>query len=96
MSGPRMGRISVGVNAVPNRLQRGRNQLSRARLGRMIDSRTWEGTRDDGRTVTAVSRSVTHTMTKPNDGSIRLLAGLGVEGDAHLGNDRQTPLPGQA
>jgi MOSC domain-containing protein YiiM len=24
-------------------------------------------------------------MTKPNDGSIRLLAGLGVEGDAHMG-----------
>lgn len=36
-------------------------------------------------TVTAVSRSGTHTMSKPNEGSIRLLAGLGVEGDAHLG-----------
>ncbi len=36
-------------------------------------------------TVTAVSRSATHTMTKPNDDSIRLLEGLGVEGDAHLG-----------
>ena len=35
--------------------------------------------------VTAVSRSATHTMSKPNDGSIRLLVGLGVEGDAHLG-----------
>lgn len=35
--------------------------------------------------VTAVSRSSTHTFTKPNQGSIRLLAGLGVEGDAHLG-----------
>ena len=35
--------------------------------------------------VTAVSRSATHTMTKPNNGSIRLLEGLGVEGDAHLG-----------
>ena len=35
--------------------------------------------------VTAVSRSATHTMTKPNEGSIRLLAGLGVEGDAHHG-----------
>ena len=30
--------------------------------------------------VTAVSRSATHTMTKPSEGSIRLLAGLGVEG----------------
>jgi MOSC domain-containing protein YiiM len=35
--------------------------------------------------VVAVSRSATHTMTKPNEGSIRLLAGLGVEGDAHAG-----------
>jgi MOSC domain-containing protein YiiM len=35
--------------------------------------------------VTAVSRSATHTLTKPTLGSIRLLAGLGVEGDAHLG-----------
>jgi len=36
-------------------------------------------------TVMAVSRSPTHTMTKPNAGSIRLLAGLGVDGDAHQG-----------
>lgn len=36
-------------------------------------------------TVTAVSRSATHTMSKPNEGTIRLLAGLGVEGDAHMG-----------
>ncbi|MEX0682091.1 MAG: MOSC domain-containing protein [Dehalococcoidia bacterium] len=35
--------------------------------------------------VTAVSRSPTHTMSKPNQESIRLLAGLGVEGDAHAG-----------
>jgi MOSC domain-containing protein YiiM len=35
--------------------------------------------------VTAVSRSATHTMSKRNERSIRLLAGLGVEGDAHLG-----------
>ena len=35
--------------------------------------------------VTAVSRSATHTMTKPNRDSITLLAGLGVEGDAHRG-----------
>lgn len=35
--------------------------------------------------VTAVSRSATHTIIKPNQDSIRLLAGLGVEGDAHLG-----------
>ena len=35
--------------------------------------------------VTAVSRSATHSLSKPNEDSIRLLAGLGVEGDAHLG-----------
>jgi len=36
-------------------------------------------------TVVAVSRSSGHTFSKPNEGSIRLLEGLGVEGDAHLG-----------
>jgi len=36
-------------------------------------------------TVTAVSAERTHSMSKPNRDSIRLLAGLGVEGDAHLG-----------
>ena len=35
--------------------------------------------------VTAVSLSATHTLTKPTHGSIRLLTGLGVEGDAHQG-----------
>ena len=39
----------------------------------------------DGGVVTAVSRSATHTMTKPAQPGIRLLAGLGVEGDAHAG-----------
>ncbi len=36
-------------------------------------------------TVTAVSVSPTHTMSKPGVAAIRLLAGLGVEGDAHMG-----------
>jgi MOSC domain-containing protein YiiM len=36
-------------------------------------------------TVVAVSRSGSHSMKKPNEGGIRLLAGLGVEGDAHAG-----------
>lgn len=36
-------------------------------------------------TVIAVSRSVGHTFSKPNEDRIRLLPGLGVEGDAHLG-----------
>jgi MOSC domain-containing protein YiiM len=35
--------------------------------------------------VTAVSRSPRHTLAKPNEAHIRLVAGLGVEGDAHLG-----------
>jgi MOSC domain-containing protein YiiM len=35
--------------------------------------------------VTAVSHSATYTFSKPNQPSIRLLAGLGVEGDVHLG-----------
>jgi MOSC domain-containing protein YiiM len=36
--------------------------------------------------VTAVARSATHTLSKPNaSSSIRLLPGLGVESDAHLG-----------
>lgn len=35
--------------------------------------------------VTAVSISATHTFSKPNQERITLLAGLGVEGDAHLG-----------
>jgi hypothetical protein len=38
-----------------------------------------------GGVVTAVSRSAGHTVAKPNHDSIRLLAGLGVEGDAHMG-----------
>lgn len=35
--------------------------------------------------VAAVSSSATHTLTKPNFAEIRLLEGLGVEGDAHAG-----------
>jgi MOSC domain-containing protein YiiM len=38
-----------------------------------------------GGVVTAVSSSGTHTMRKPNQTAVRLLTGLGVEGDAHLG-----------
>jgi len=39
--------------------------------------------------VTAVSCSATHTFSKPTQDSIHLLAGLGVEGDAHLGETVQ-------
>jgi MOSC domain-containing protein YiiM len=35
--------------------------------------------------VAAVSRSAKHTMVKSNQDSIRLLRGLGVDGDAHQG-----------
>jgi MOSC domain-containing protein YiiM len=35
--------------------------------------------------VLAVSKSPTHTFGKPRQSEIRLLAGLGVEGDAHMG-----------
>lgn len=35
--------------------------------------------------VTAVSRSATHTLRKLNTDCIRLVTGLGVEGDAHAG-----------
>ncbi len=36
-------------------------------------------------TITAVSRSGVHGFSKPNESSVRLLAGLGVQGDTHLG-----------
>jgi MOSC domain-containing protein YiiM len=35
--------------------------------------------------VTAVSRSARHTLVKPNEDKIRLVRGLGVDGDAHSG-----------
>lgn len=35
--------------------------------------------------VTAVSRGARHSFSKPNQLGIRLVAGLGVEGDAHSG-----------
>ena len=35
--------------------------------------------------VAAVSRSGGHTLVKPSQDKIRLLVGLGVEGDAHAG-----------
>lgn len=39
----------------------------------------------EGGVVTAVCRSATHTFSKPNQECIRLVTGLGVEGDSHLG-----------
>ena len=38
-----------------------------------------------GGVVTAVSRDAAHVLSKPNQERIRLLAGLGVDGDAHQG-----------
>ena len=39
--------------------------------------------------VTAVSRNNGHTFSKSNVLTIRLVAGLGVEGDAHYGDKVQ-------
>jgi MOSC domain-containing protein YiiM len=39
--------------------------------------------------VTAVSRSPTHSLAKWNQNSITLIAGLGVDGDAHSGRTVQ-------
>ena len=39
--------------------------------------------------VTAVSKSPIHSFNKPNQESIKLLAGLGIEGDAHQGEHVQ-------
>ena len=38
-----------------------------------------------GGIVEAVHKSASHTLIKPGQPSLRLLAGLGVEGDAHMG-----------
>jgi MOSC domain-containing protein YiiM len=38
-----------------------------------------------GAVVVAVGRSASHTFAKATEGAIRLVAGLGVEGDAHMG-----------
>ncbi|HEY1505216.1 MAG TPA: MOSC domain-containing protein [Stellaceae bacterium] len=43
--------------------------------------------------VVAVSCSGTHSMSKPAQDTINLLAGLGVEGDAHLGTTVQHLYP---
>jgi MOSC domain-containing protein YiiM len=40
-------------------------------------------------TVAAVSTSPTHSFSKPNQESIKLIAGLGVEGDVHMGENVQ-------
>src|SRR5215470_16528169 len=49
----------------------------------------WNGRRREdeamGGMVMAVCRSPKHTMSKPNQDRIRLVAGLGVDGDAHQG-----------
>lgn len=39
--------------------------------------------------VTAVARSASHTFSKPTEAVIKLISGLGVEGDAHLGETVQ-------
>ena len=42
--------------------------------------------------VVAVHRSASHTMAKGPVDTIRLVAGVGVEGDAHAGVDGEAPL----
>ncbi|HEX5368326.1 MAG TPA: MOSC domain-containing protein [Dehalococcoidia bacterium] len=37
-------------------------------------------------TIISVSRSSKHNFSKPAEGSIRLIEGIGVEGDAHAGH----------
>ena len=51
----------------------------RGRTGRRRERKPMDGS------VMAVSRSATHTLIRTNQDSIRFLTGLGVEGDAHLG-----------
>ncbi|USG67757.1 MOSC domain-containing protein [Brevibacillus ruminantium] len=41
--------------------------------------------KDQTGTVISVSKSATHSFSKQNQNAINLLTGLGVEGDAHLG-----------
>jgi hypothetical protein len=53
------------------------------RYDRGDNSREGEGTLSGH--VEAVHRSATHTLVKGNQQEIRLVAGLGVEGDAHAG-----------
>ena len=59
--------------------------------GERIDSEPRTGAEPDvpSGVVTAVSRDTGHNFTKPNVDSIELIAGLGVKGDAHLGETVQ-------
>jgi hypothetical protein len=50
----------------------------------MPTTTTYDGDATTG-IVTAVSRSGTHSFSKSTQDSIRLIAGLGVDGDAHMG-----------
>lgn len=59
-------------------------------------NRLWQNSRERSHkaemmnaTVVAVSKSVIHSFSKPNQKSIQLRIGLGVEGDAHMGEKVQ-------
>jgi cytidine deaminase len=55
-------------------------------LAELLPYHDWfHKTERPGGVVTAVSLSPAYTFSKPNQGSINLLAGLGVEGDVHMG-----------
>ena len=53
------------------------------------ESRMQTATSGPAGVVSAVSRDGAHNFTKPNSESIELIAGLGVNGDAHLGETVQ-------
>jgi MOSC domain-containing protein YiiM len=56
-----------------------------AKAGAASQAMVMPGATSAAASVTAVSRSSGHTFSKPNVLSIRLVAGLGIEGDAHMG-----------
>jgi hypothetical protein len=60
-------------------------EYRRTQRGELRGNGVFEGAKAVTGTVVAVSSSATHSFSKPNREYIRLLAGLGVEGDAHMG-----------
>lgn len=65
-----------------------RRRLSKS-SGYLLDVRVDRSDVENRCLVAAVSRAAEHTFSKRNEDRIRLLAGLGVEGDAHLGRTVQ-------
>jgi hypothetical protein len=63
--------------------------MNKAAGARRFDLVTTDGTTGRAGSVAAVSRSGRHSFSKGRHEAIRLLAGLGVEGDAHAGRTVQ-------